>query len=454
VGESGFRRALLILGHGVFLALFVLAAQHAELRFLQADSAYQFVKWLAHDGVIIEAHRYTAIIPQLIVKALATIPVGLRALLLAASIAHVAVAYAVFVLCAHAWKAWRSAVGCALAAVLCSRLAFYSPVLEANYLLSFPFLLIGHIELRTGHPWTFPHILKALAFLLVTLVVHPAGWTIMLFATVFLFAVGLVPKRPLVLLCGLCLVWPILSRQLFPPTDYELGQYAAVAEGLRLVDQLFQWASWNFLRMHLFRASATYLPAVLVLLATVALWLQRKAWGPAILTVGGVAAYLLLYLVTFHRGDAGIMMDRGVLPVATIIALSMAWCIPSSASPAWNIVVVVALVLVSFFKLRDISFASRPFMQERGVLERLVVDARSRGLRKELRPREALVGTSYGWALPCSSLIQSSLAGPDHSVMIAEFSTNDTAPQLGVPTIRVLGEPLILRTASRRWFGE
>jgi hypothetical protein len=454
VGERGLRVALLILGHGVFVALFALAAQHAELRFLQADSACQFVKWLAQDGVNVEAHRYTAVLPQLAVTMCAWFPMDLRTLVLVASLAHVGVAYAVFVICAHVWKAWRAALGCALAAVLCSRLAFYSPVLEANYLLSFPFLLIGHIELRTGHPWTFPHILKALAFLLVTLVVHPAGWTIILFATVFLFAVGLLPKRPLVLLCGVCLVWPIISRQLFPPTEYELGQYAAVAQGLRHVDQLFQWASWNFLRMHLFGASATYLPALLVLMVTVALWLQRKAWGPAILTVIGVAAYLLLYLVTFHRGDAGIMMDRGVLPVATIIALSMAWSIPSSASPAWNIVVVLALVLISFFKLRDISFASRPFIQERVILERLLGEVRSRGLRKELLSRISLAGTSYGWALPCSSLIQSSLAGPDKAMMIAEFSTNDTAPQLGVPTIRVLGEPLILRTASRRWFGE
>ena len=59
MNERPFRLTLIVLGHGVFLALLVLAWKHALLRSTFGDTAFQVFKWVSQPGLDIEAHRYT-----------------------------------------------------------------------------------------------------------------------------------------------------------------------------------------------------------------------------------------------------------------------------------------------------------------------------------------------------------------------------------------------------------
>ena len=63
------QRAALILAHLLFAGLLVLAWKHAVARMVHVDSAWQFFQWTQRDGITVEAHRYTAVLPQLLVKA-------------------------------------------------------------------------------------------------------------------------------------------------------------------------------------------------------------------------------------------------------------------------------------------------------------------------------------------------------------------------------------------------
>ncbi len=405
----------MLLGHAVFIALMVLACQHALLRSTYGDSAFQIFQWIDRPGWDIEAHRYTAILPQAVVKFFALFPVDLRTLLFMASIAHALVPYMVFVLCAHVWKAPRAALGCALAAVLCTRLTFYDPVLESNYLLTYPFLLFGFAEHRSGGArWSAQHIITAFLLLLVPLIVHPIGWTVMLFGIAFLFVEGSLPRREGILLAGFTLAWPLISRWIFSPTGYERSQYALVAQGFHQIGSLAQWASLRFIVQHAFVASNTYLPALLSLLFVIIGLLAVKRRASALLTLSGAVAFIAMYLITFHAGDAAPLMDRGILPLATIIALPFA-----SLVFRWpmkrNVPMLIILLLVLFVKLRDVSFASRPYQHRYDGLVALLHRMDDQGITKAIvSPQQFQEDqVEVGWALSCEALLISAQRAPD-----------------------------------------
>jgi hypothetical protein len=421
VSERRYGIALLILGHGVFIALLVLSWKYAVLRSTFGDTAFQVFQWISQPGWDIEAHRYTAVLPQACVKFFALFGPELRTLLLIASLVQVLVGYGIYLLCAHVWKSPVAAFGCAMAAVLCSRLAFYSPVLEANYLLCYPFLLIGFME-RNGREERLSSwkVGLSMAFLLVPLIVHPVGWMVMLFCTVFMSVLGWLRGKTLMLLIALSALWPLIARGLFPPTGYEMEQYEAIAKGLHRIGSIAHWGSWEFLSMHTFSASNTYLPALLVLVVVVGGWSFLREMRPAVMVLGGAVAFIAVFLVTFHEGNSAIMQDRGVLPLATIIALPAAALMVRIKSPRFRTVALVLAALVLFIKVRDVSFASRPFVKQYAVTEELITLADDQGIARgivdcqHLRERDA----GISWAFPVETLLRSALRGPGHRLVL------------------------------------
>lgn len=419
--ERHFRIALLVLGHGVFATLLALAWKHGLIRSTHGDTAFQVFQWISQPGWDIEAHRYTAILPQACVKLFALFGVELRTLLLVASLAHVLVGYAVYVLCAHVWRAPVSAFACALAAVLCSRLAFYSPVLEANYLLCYPFLLMGFLEHRASSGRGGARdIMPAIALLPVPLLAHPVGWMVMLFCIAFWSACFGLERRMSVPLLSIAAIWPLLSRWLFPPTGYEQEQYDGMMEGFGRLGAIGQWGSWDFLAIHTFSASTTYLPALLVLLAVAGAWFLLRRPLLAFLALGGALAFLFAFLVTFHKGNSALMQDRGILPVATIIALSAAAAALRAASPRSRMTVVIIAAAVLFIKIRDISFASRPLIREYAVTDELIRQAEDQRIARGIIGCDGLreQQLELSWAFPVEILLRSAVRGPEHACVL------------------------------------
>ena len=411
-------RVPLLLGHAVFLTLLVLGWQHAEVRMVHADSAWQFFKWINVADVQVEVHRFSAVLPQLVVKFLVLCGASLRTLVIAASEAHVLVGYAVFLTCAYGWRAPQAALGCALATVLCTRLAFYGPVLEANYLTCYPFLLLGWLRTR-GEGSGLRYMLIAVALLLVALVVHPVGWVIM---TVLLILQYLqVPaQRPLLRwLLGVCAGWALLGRLLLPPSPYESGLYRAVLANMR---DVADWAGWNsveFLLGHSWAYTTHFLPAwVLMGLVVVALARDRK--GPELLVVLlGWIGFILLNMLTYAQGETAVMMEKNFVPLATLVAVPAVGVLMRMRGP-WRTACVGLFALLVFVKLRDISFAARPMEERLAGIEALVKDARSQGMPKAVADHDQLVQRGIGvhWALAFETLLCSSLRSPTSSVTV------------------------------------
>ena len=213
------------------------------------------------------------------------------------------------------------------------------------------------------------------------------------------------------------LSWPIVAPYIFPPTVYEAGLYQVALANLNGADGGVEWASWEFLRMHLGTASFTYVPALVLWILTVLVFLALRKYTAGLLAFAGPVAFTGVFVVAFGRGDAGIMLDRGILPVATILALSVVHVYGALPLGRWKRFATFILVAALFLKLRDVSFGSRPFRDRSSTIAGLIEEARAEhvvwGIVPAGDPRARALGVF--WALPCESLLMSSLAGPSES---------------------------------------
>ena len=208
----------MLVGHLLFFGLFALAAIHYVERTIHVDSAFQIFKWVQLQEVEVEAHRYTAILPQLLVKLGKGLGIGLSGLLLFASIAHVAVVYLIFLLAAYVMRTPWIAVAVSLSAVLCTRLTFYGIVLEANYLLCYPLLLAAVVQGQLlRKPGTVSLVASIMALWLV-LLVHPVGFLVALAILAWYYLTASGNRKHLLVLVRVALLWGPLGRVIFPPS--------------------------------------------------------------------------------------------------------------------------------------------------------------------------------------------------------------------------------------------
>lgn len=433
--------AFIAFGHLLFIALTVLAVQHWQLRTIHVDSACQIFKWINNGGLQIEAHRYTAIFPQLLVKLFASCGASLATLLLVASVGHVLVPWLFYTLVAHVLHRPWHALGCALAAVLCTRLTFYGIVLEANYLLCYPFLLAAALDVCTTLPDTrWPKILVLVAFALV-LFVHPLGFLLALFVLALSFLRG--GARAYVLVLSLiALAWGLFGRIILPPTGYEQGLYDGIMVGWKSLGQGTQQPALDFFFGHTWRYTTHYLGWWLLFATLMVLLVRRKAWGEMLVVVGGVVGFILLTVLTYHQGETAVMMEKNFLPLATMVALPLLVEVERLGQLAkW--VGGAALAVVLFLQFRGISFASRPVNERLVLLKEVVDDARAGGSGTVLMDAASLDarGLHIHWALAYETLLLSGIEGPANCVIVEAMDHRE-----GV------GHTIGTASLDRRWF--
>lgn len=409
-----------VVGHLLFFGLLVLSFKYYLERTVYVDSAFQIFKWIQMEGLQFEAHRYTALFPQLAVKAMKLVASDVGTLLKTASAMHILVGWGVFTICAHVLKRHWLAVACALAMVLCTRLSFYGAVLEIHYLLSYPFLLMGLMSLRLDES-RHKTVLIILVFtsLVFTLLVHPLGFLIALYGLVFLLLITKQNKTIISVMIVISLLWGFLGRFLLPPTEYEHGLYDAVLDGIAALPNISDLPSFKLLVGHTWNLTPHYLPTWIVLLASLFMALKRRAYLLAGFVLFSCIGFILLTIVTYYEGESSVMLEKSFLPLATLIAIPFIYEITLLPSK-WRTIAIVPFVVILFVQFRGISFASRPLTERYTALTEIISEARERGVQKGIMNARKLEekGVYIHWALPFESSMASWLQGRDSTISI------------------------------------
>ena len=442
--------AFLAIGHLLFLGLFILAFIHFLERTIHVDSAYQIFKWIQLSGVEVEAHRYSAILPQFLVKLGKGMGVGLSGLLLLASLAHVGVAYLIFLITAYVLRTPWIAAATALSAVLCTRLTFYGIVLEANYLLSYPLLLAAVIEgplLRGSGHFATGLLIFALALVLL---VHPVGFLIALFVIAWYFLHHDHLRKRLVLPLSLAVAWSLFGRVVFPPSPYEAGLYSSAGSGFSEPVPSTN-AALDFLRQHSWQDTTTYLPLWLLVLTTALLLTRARAWTALGLFVIAVIGYVAINAVTYRTGETAMMMEKNFLPLAVLVAIPLAGRlgIASRTQQWWAL---APFIVVLFIQFRGISFASREAKERTDHIAQVVRETRENGIRKAIYRSTELDerGFCIHWALPFETILFSSLDGP--SQCLTAIAITDTEATNEDPVRSIFDEGMKEEQLDKRYF--
>ena len=398
----------IIFGHLLFAALLVLAIVHLPLRIAYVDSAFQVFKWIQVSDWNIEANRYSAIVPQALVKLFRALGYDLKTLLLVATLAHVLVPWAIFGLCAHVFRKPWIAAACALAAVLCTRYTFYGMVLELNYLLAYPFLFV--IIGSSAISFSPVRFLVGMLAIVLSLLVHPVGVLVILFILAILYFEKAY-SRKLIMGWGLATIFiGALARIIFPPTGYESEMYESVFEGLTAIFEGGKLYSLDFLWRHTIQDTTLYFAALVILILTLYLQLKRQKQWLFVITLGWVVAFILLNGLIYYKKDVPAIIEKNFLPLATVI--SFAFFFELKRLPAfWIRLGAIPFLLVIFLQFRAISFTSKMYEKRYATVEALLVEAHSQQVRKAVLDREELLKRDLKvvWALPFESLIISSL---------------------------------------------
>ncbi len=410
---------LILTGHILFLGLAVLSLLHWKARVVHVDSAYQIFKWVQLGGVEVEAYRFAAVFPQLLVKAMKPMGLSLERLLQVASLGHVLVPYLIYLVIAHAFKRPWIAAGSALAAVLCTRLTFYGIVLEANYLLCYPFLLAALLDVTDTAEkswWRLPALFFAL-FLVVT--VHPVGVLIALFVLAYFFLHRPADRRAQIVLLIATVAWGLFGRLLFPPSGYEAGLYQATAQGAPTLFQGVEQPALGFLIGHSWAYTTHYIPFWALLLVLCFALIRAARFTTLLLVLCGVVGYVLLNVVTYHSGETAMMMEKNFLPLATLVALPLLHQL-AEWSKRPRTLMLAGLLVVVFLQFRGISFASRPATERLVLLEQVVERVRAQQVRKAAVNVDELdrAGLYIHWALPYETLLISALDGPKECLTV------------------------------------
>jgi hypothetical protein len=408
-GLQGPVLPFILIGHALFIGLAILAILHWRERVVHVDSAYQIFKWVQKGGVEVEAHRFGAVLPQLMVKLLKAMGASLRTLLITASLGHVLVSYGIFIGLAHVLHRPWIAAASALAAVLCTRLTFYGIVLEANYLLSYPFLLAGLLD-RPADAWK-RHAGWIAVVLFGVLTVHPVGFLLALFVIALNWLRHQGPVRPYLVLGGVVLAWGAVGRLLFPPSGYEAGLYQAAIEGVSASGPANP--ALDFLVGHTWRHTTHYMALWGVLLITLITLAMARSWRILALLLIAFSGYNILNIVTYHAGETAMMMEKNFVPLATIVALPLMAAL-SGMPQRWKAWLAVPFLLVVFIQFRGISFASRAAGERMHRIAGLVDIMAKEHLNKAVLTNEQLdaAGLHIHWALPYETLLLSTVDPP------------------------------------------
>lgn len=398
----------IIFGHLLFVALLVLSIVHLPLRVGYVDSAFQVFKWIQVSEWNIEANRYSAIVPQALVKLFRALGYDLKTLLLVASVAHVLVSWAIFTLCAHVFRKPWVAAACVMAVVLCTRYTFYGMVLELHYLLIYPFLFIALTDPpRIVSPLRF---VVGAALIIIAMLAHPVGVLVMLFLLGVMYLNNGYPRKAVIGWALVTVAWAIVGKWIMPPTGYESELYSSILEGMSIGLRGEELPSLDFLWGHTIRDTTLYIPAWIILAITLYWQAKRNARWLFVLTLGWVIGFVLLTGFTWYKGDVAVMMEKNFLPLATVV--SFAFFFEIKRLPAtWIRIIAIPFIVVLFIQFRAISFASKIYEKRYATIEALLVDAQSQSVRKAVYDRGELMNRNLKvvWALPFESLIISSL---------------------------------------------
>lgn len=332
---------LIILGHIAFAILFLFSAYFYKERIIFTDSAFQFFKIINFERINIEAHRYGAILPQLPVLFLTKSAINLKWLTIIYSCSFTLLYYVIFLICIYLLKNKDAGFSIVLILTLCISQSFFHPVTETHQSLVFSVLLYAILRFNK-FPHSFVKFFLSVFIIVLSFLAHPVA----LYSIVFVIGYVAIKKRQLKSLLPYSLLIIIglmaISKVLLTKENSYEGQF--FAELSNLPEILLGLHKNQSIKFFITRAGSIYIWLIAMELILIVYLITNKHFLVLFWQLIVIFGFMLITIITYHKGDATLMMERAFMPLALFVAIPFVHEIKSNK----NKIVILKIALLAF----------------------------------------------------------------------------------------------------------
>lgn len=309
----------ILIGHASFLIMAILSVVFYKERILFADTSFQFFKLLNFEKVNIEAGRFGAILPQFPLLLAMKLGIGIKGLAIIFSFSFVLMYYLVFLVCIRFLKNITAGFIVLFSLILCISQSFFHPSTETHQALVYTALVFAILQYSGKSKHEIIKYSFAVAVSLVAFLAHPVS----LYTLLFIVAYHIIDKKQFfniknyvlaLLIIGMAII-KVLTTDSDSYEGHFFSQFTNFSEVLKGLSGAYS------IKFFIIRIKSTYLIIVLLMIAVSMFLLYRRLYLKLLLFTVSTALFFMVSFITYHQGDATVMMERAFMPLALFISI-------------------------------------------------------------------------------------------------------------------------------------
>ena len=318
IKPKNYNTLLIVMGYVFFAILFLFSIYFYKERILFSDSVFQFFKIINFEKINVEASRYGAILPEFPVLLGIRLNLNLKLLTILYSASFILLYFLIFIICTHLLRNIKSGFAIILVLSLCISQSFFHPVTETHQSLVYSILLfaiLSYDNFNSKLPkFVLSVIVTGLAFY-----AHPVA----LYAVVFVIGYVAIDKKQLktfepyvlfVLIFALAFVKVLMTSE----NSYEGKFFAELLNSPEILFNLYQASSSKFFFS---RINGLYFWLAIVELILLFKLISNKQLLKLVWHLTITVVFMLVTLITYHKGDSAMLMERAFMPLALFVSI-------------------------------------------------------------------------------------------------------------------------------------
>ncbi|MEI7661346.1 MAG: hypothetical protein WCK34_04080 [Bacteroidota bacterium] len=450
-----------LIGHLMFLVLFVLALLFYLERTIFVDPCYALFNLFYYRDYVVEASRHAVVIPQTLALLAIKMNLPFRFILAVYSVSFILLYYIVFLVIAYLFKLDRLALAVPLLLMVGVKYSFFWISTETHqalvYTILFYAFLVWSLTFRPGIFSWFTRVAVAAAILLLCFYSHPVSLFTVLFVLGFFVVDNKLWLKPeAYILAAVIIVLSLIKFLTSSPAGYENAFFKGFGSFFERLGDLLKSGSFIFLRKKLLHI---YLFPMIIFMITTAWYLVKKQYLKLGYYLLSLLLFALIIFTTFDLWYYDFIQEKNLMGLILFLLIPF---LKDVVFPMGRTRLVVQGLLVVMFLFGTIHVirASSFFRERLAYISNLISITRSMPEKKFLMAEEMIDRDKLNvyWSLGPETVMLSSLGGPDSTVCmyindnygkIAEgTSLNDTMTVIFVPWAKSLD----LGRMNRRYF--
>lgn len=407
-----------ITGYIFFILLGLFSLIWYKERILYIDSANFLFSLINEKAPVFASERYGVVFTQLLPLLCIKLSLPLKWVMIAYSISFPILYFIVFLVCGKILNQWKIILPLMICLVAFTARSFFHPVTETHQALVYSLSFYAFLRYARESKCS-ALIFFVIAFLIIVLCffVHQVSLFTLLFALSFdallLTRSGGWKSFPVVniILAGLVLILFLGKAYFTPPDVYEGQFYSQII--LNLHKPFFSLGTLKFLTEYFF---SIYIFSFFLFCIFLGAAFLQKRYLILLFTCLWILTYCIIAQLAFGMGDAAVMMEKNIMPLAFFISLPLMELLDEMRLKRQQIVIFICAVslCVCFFRIRK---TAKMYERRTELMERLEQYAfshhspRNIVLDKCLPPRVV----EGRWCFSIETLLYSSLKGKERS---------------------------------------